>query len=100
VTRTCCNNADGTYDVFYSFDKDYALTNLKTTVREDEEVASISNIYLAAAFAENEIAELFGVKIAGLAIDYGGHFMLSDDAPDSPFGKGVILVQKGGGKNG
>ena len=97
VTMTCCTNADGTFDLFYSFDKDYGLLTLKTTFNTDKDVASVSNIYLAAAFAENEISELFGVKIKDKLIDYGGHFMLSEGAPDQPFGKGVILVNKEGG---
>jgi NADH:ubiquinone oxidoreductase subunit C len=96
VTITCCTNADDTFDLFYSFDIDYTLLTLKTTIKSDEVVASVSNIYLAAAFAENEIGELFGVKIKGKAIDYGGHFMLSEGAPNQPFGKGVILVNKEG----
>jgi ech hydrogenase subunit D len=94
VTMTSCSNEDGSFDLFYSFDKDYKLITLKTTVGHDEPVASISNIYLAAAFAENEISELFGVNITGKAIDYGGHFILADGAPESPFGKGVILIDK------
>ena len=99
VTMTCCNNDDNSFDIFYAFDIDYKLLTLKTTVKADESIASVSNIYLAAAFAENEISELFGVKIDNMAIDYGGHFMLSDDAPESPFGAGVILVNKGGATN-
>jgi ech hydrogenase subunit D len=99
VTMTSCSNDDNSFDIFYSFDIDYKLLTLKTTVDADESVASVSNIYLAAAFVENEISELFGVKFNGMAIDYGGHFMLSDDAPESPFGKGVILVNKEGNKN-
>jgi ech hydrogenase subunit D len=99
VTITCCNNAGSTFDLFYSFDLDYKLLNVKTTIDENEAVPSVSDVYLAAAFAENEISELFGVKINGLAIDYGGHFMLSDDSPESPFGKGIILVNREGGKN-
>lgn len=96
VTMTCCTNDDGTFDLFYSFDKDYSLVTLKTTLGPDEEMQSISNIYLAAAFAENEISELFGVKISGKQIDYGGHFILSEGAPASPFGSGIIIEKKGG----
>lgn len=101
VTITSCSNDDGSFDLFYSFDKEYKLVTLKTTVGHDEPVESISNIYLAAAFAENEINELFGVNITGKAIDYGGHFILAQGAPESPFGKGVIIVDKNkeGGKN-
>lgn len=99
VTVTACTNPDDTYDLFYSFDKDYKLVTLKTTIGAQESIPSVSNICIAAAFAENEISELFGVKINGMAIDYGGHFILSEGAPDSPFGAGVILVKKGAENN-
>lgn len=99
VTMTCCSNDDGSFDIFYAFDLEYKMLTLKTTLKADEAIDSVSNIYLAAAFAENEISELFGVKINHMAIDYGGHFILSEGAPESPFGKGVILVNKEGGNN-
>lgn len=94
VTITCCSNPDGTNDLFYSFDYEDKLVNLKTTIEPQTPVPSVSSIYLAAAFVENEIAELFGVHFTGLVLDYGGKFILSEGAPDSPFGKGVILVNK------
>lgn len=99
VTITCCTNEDGSYDLFYSFDKDYFLLTLKITLPQGEAVESISATYLAAVFAENEISELFGVTINNKAIDYGGHFLLSEGAPDQPFGPGVVVVKKEGGKN-
>lgn len=99
VTVTCCKNPDDTFDLFYSFDKDYVLRTVKTTVQPGETVQSVSGACLAASFAENEISELFGVPIEGLRIDYGGHFILADGAPQSPFGPGVIIEKKDGGAN-
>jgi len=96
VTMTGCTNGDGTVDIFYSFDKDCKLCTLKTTVEAGKTIRSISDIYLAAAFAENEISELFEVKFSGLVVDYGGHFILADGAPSSPFGAGVIIERKDG----
>jgi ech hydrogenase subunit D len=96
VTMTACTNADGTADIFYSFDRGLELITLKTTVDAAITVKSISDVYLAAAFVENEISELFGLKFSGLAIDYGGRFMLAEGAPDSPFGAGVIIERRGG----
>lgn len=96
VTITCCTNPDGTFDLLYAFDRNYHMLTLKTTLPTDGEIPSISGVYLAGAFAENEISELFGVKIAGKAIDYGGKFVLSEGSPRTPFGPGVILVKKDG----
>ena len=46
---------------------------------------------------ENEIQDLFGIKVANLAIDYEKHFLLSPDAPAEPFcrvpGVGVTAVK-------
>lgn len=95
VTITACTNKDGTIDLIYSFDKDLKLFNIKTTVPADSEVESISSVYLAGAFAENEIQELFGLHFKSLVVDYGGHFMLAKGAPQSPFGPGIIIERKG-----
>ena len=99
VTITCCENKDGSFDLFYSFDRKLELVNLKTTVPAGNAVKSISHIYIAAAFAENEISELFGLTFEDLVIDYGGRFMITQDAPQSPFGSGIIIERKDGGSN-
>lgn len=101
VTITCCNNHDGSFDLFYSFNYQLKLTNLKLTVQKEVTIPSISGICIAAAFAENEIGELFGLKFEGLVIDYGGRFILTEDTAPEPFGQGLIIVNKDkdGGKN-
>lgn len=99
VTMTACTNADETVDIFYSFDRDYELVTLKTTVKAGAVVHSLSDVYLAAAFVENEISELFEVSFSGMAVDYGGRFILAEGAPESPFGAGVIIERKGGSNN-
>lgn len=96
VTMTACTNTDETVDIFYSFDCDYKLVTLKTTVKAGATIRSLSDVFLAAAFVENEIGELFQVAFSGLAIDYGGRFILAEGAPDSPFGAGVIIERKDG----
>ena len=96
VTMTACTNADETVDILYAFDRDYRLVTLKTTVKAGATVRSLSDVYIAAAFVENEIGELFQVGFSGLAIDYGGRFILAEGAPDSPFGAGVIIERKDG----
>lgn len=99
VTMTACTNSDGTVDIFYSFDRDLQLVTLKTTVDAGATVKSISDVYLCAAYVENEISELFDVKFSGLAVNFGGRFILAEGAPESPFGAGVIIERKGGNEN-
>jgi len=100
VTMTCCNNKDGSFDIFYTLDFKLKIANIKTTVTKETAIPSISNIIIAAAFAENEIQELYGIKFEGLVLDYGGKFILSDDSPSHPFGGGIIIEKKDGGANG
>ncbi len=96
VTATCVDNGNDTLDVYYHFDKDFKLTNYKLTVKKDEEVPSISRIYFCALLVENEMKELFGLKVTNLTIDYEGHLLLSDGAPDNPMARNQIIIVKKG----
>jgi len=40
--------------------------------------------------------ELFGQKIKGLAIDYGGHLLLAQDSPVTPMLKAKQAESEGG----
>lgn len=69
-------------DLVYSFMKDGHLANSVVPVARGEEVPSISDLFLAAFVFENEIHDLFGVSIKGIAIDFEGSFyQLSAEAP-------------------
>ena len=96
VTATCVDTADGNLDVYYHFDKNLELKNFKITVKKGDEVPSVSKIYFAALLVENEMKELFGLHVTNIAIDYGGHMLLSDDDLIAPMAKQQItIVQKG-----
>ncbi|MCD8367604.1 MAG: NADH-quinone oxidoreductase subunit C [Clostridiales bacterium] len=58
------------YELTYSLAKDYELHNFRVTVEETEEVPSITPIYACAWMYENEIAELFGVNIENIRLNY------------------------------
>lgn len=96
VTATCANNNDGSTDIIYHFDKDLQLRNYRVKVSNDAEIPSISKIYFCAILVENEIKELFGMNITNIAIDYGGHMLLSDTAPDMPMSRQQITIVKKG----
>ena len=96
VTATCADNNDGTTDIIYHFDKDLQLKNYRVKVARGEEIPSISKIYFCAILVENEIKELFGQSITNIAIDYGGHLLLSDGAPDMPMARQQITIVKKG----
>ena len=97
VTATSVDNGDGTIDVLYHFDKDFAMKNFKITVNKEDKVPSISKDYFSAVLVENEIKELFGVKIVDIAIDYGGRMLLSDEQMNSPMLRNQITIEQRGG---
>lgn len=68
-------NTEEGIDLVYSFMKDGVLQNNKVQrVSKADVVPSITDDFLAAFVFENEIHDLFGVDIRGIAIDFGGNF--------------------------
>jgi len=86
VTMTCSDLGDS-YDLFYHFDKELNLENLRLKLPKGATLPSISSEYFAAVLVENEIKDLFGIEITGLLLDYQGHFILADGAPKGPFNR-------------
>lgn len=93
VTMTC-TDLGPSFDLLYHFDKNYELHNLRLPLPKGTPVLSISNIYFAAAIVENEIKDLFGISFEGLAIDYSGHLLLQEDAPETPQAKAMSTTQQ------
>lgn len=56
----------------YSFDREYEFINLKIEISDDKEIQSISTIFNSAFLYENELQDLFGVKIKHLSVNYNG----------------------------
>lgn len=73
IVQICAVRTHDGYELTYSFAREYEMTNLRLVILEDEEVMSISNIYSPAFLYENEISELFGVKIQMINVDYKGN---------------------------
>ncbi len=70
-----CTDIGGSYEVNYSFDRDYRFKNLRLTLGPDTEVPSISGIYWGAFVYENEMHDLFGIPVVGINIDFKGTFI-------------------------
>lgn len=63
-------------EVMVSFDCNYALRNFRVQVpRDDLTLPSITKPFLAAFTYENELQDLFGIKVTDLALDYQGNFL-------------------------
>lgn len=99
ITASCVDNGDGSLDVFYHFDKDYEMVNYRLKTLKEYEVPSISKVYFSAVLVENEMKELFGLQVSDMVLDYAGHLLLSDDAPDNPMCRQQITIVKKGEDN-
>jgi ech hydrogenase subunit D len=71
--QACCTKlGPNSFEITYSFDKDLKLTNLRIAVTGEEEIPSITGIYRGMFLYENEMMELFGVKVTGINLDFKG----------------------------
>lgn len=70
LVQICATSVEGGYEMSYSFCKDYRMVTLRLNLEENETVSSITSIYSCAFLQENEAAELFGVKIENISLDY------------------------------
>ena len=82
VQMCACRIPDG-YEMSYSFCKDYEMETLRITIDTDSEISSITQIYPCAFIQENEAAELFGIHIKNLSVDYHGNLIRIDR--ETPF---------------
>jgi Ni,Fe-hydrogenase III component G len=88
VTMTCCDQGEA-HDILYHFDKNYQLKHLRVRCPKGTALPSVSGIFFAALIVENEMQDLLGVKVDGLAIDFKGRFMLAEGAPVAPLNKSI-----------
>lgn len=83
LVQICATRTKTGYELSYSFGKEYELLNLRLDIDEDTEITSISHIFEPAFLYENEIVDLFGVKINLISLDYKGK--LYRIAKETPF---------------
>jgi len=84
LVQISCTRKDG-FEINYSFDKDYHFMDFRIRISEETEVLSISHIFFPAFLYENEMKDLFGVKIKDISIDYEGNlYRLALKTPYKP----------------
>ncbi len=88
----CTKTGENTFEINYSFDKDYVLKNLRITVTAETEVPSITGMYWGAFVYENEMHDLFGIQVKGINIDFKGTFIRT--AIKYPFGVSISKGEK------
>ncbi|MCX7773289.1 MAG: NADH-quinone oxidoreductase subunit C [Clostridia bacterium] len=84
LVQISCTFKDG-FEINYSFDKDYQMINYRIQVDTETEILSISHIFFPAFLYENEMKDLFGVKIKDISIDYQGNlYRVAQKTPFNP----------------
>jgi len=71
VQILCISLEDG-FELTYSFGGGYAMKSLRLAVKPSDAVSSITPYYPAAFLYENEIRDLFGVRIERIEPDFSG----------------------------
>lgn len=85
LAQICCTLVGEEYEVTYSFASGYEVTHYRLVVAKDEMVPSISRVYKSAIFYENEMRELFGLKVEYMKVDMQGTLYRLDE--ETPFVK-------------
>ena len=74
---------DQGHRLLYHFERRDELTHVQVDLGPGEAVPSIGTIYPGSFLVENEMQELQGVRIAGLAIDYRGRLFRDFDSVET-----------------
>ncbi len=83
LVQMSCTKAGELYEINYSFDLDYQFRNIRIVIDGLSEIPSISGIYWGAFVYENEMYDLFGIRVVGMNIDFGGNLFRT--AKKNPF---------------
>jgi len=74
LSHITCTKTEG-FEITYCFDNgDYSLTKLRLNISDDTQIESVTDLYAYAFVYENEMKDLFGVKINNIALDFNGNF--------------------------
>lgn len=70
-----CTTLKEDFEIIYSFEKDYNSLHLRVIIPKTlSAVESITPIYPMAFIYENELQDLFGIKVSGLTPNFNGKF--------------------------
>jgi len=87
LVQISCTLADS-FEITYSFDKEYDLINLRVIVsKTDPVIPSMTGIYLCAFTYENELQDLFGLTVTDMQLNFNGNFYQT--AVKTPFNTGT-----------
>lgn len=73
LVQICATRTEGGFALSYSFADGYHLLTLRAHIEEEDELSSISTVFPPAFLYENEMKDLFGIKIRLITLDYDGN---------------------------
>ena len=77
LIQVCATTLAENFEITYSFEKDQKFINLRVMVpRSDAVIPSITGVYFGAFTYENELQDLFGMKVTDLKLNFNGKFYL------------------------
>ncbi len=86
LVQISCTRVESGFELNYTFDKDLEFINYRLILPIEDEIVSISRIFSPAFLYENELKDLFGVKISSITIDYdGGLYRVKTPTPMKDF---------------
>jgi NADH:ubiquinone oxidoreductase subunit C len=81
------DNADGTFDLIYMFQRGEGVEQYRYTFPVEEELDTISDLFKGALNMEREITDLFGMRFEGVQ---GGLLIMPDSGIVAPLRKPSI----------
>lgn len=87
LAQICASAIGGKLELSYSFaeDETYQLITLRIVMDPETEVPSITEIMPQAVFHENEMKELFGVRVQMISLDYNNKlYRIKEETPFLP----------------
>ncbi len=87
LVQICATAYEGYNEVIYSVAIGYKFENYRIIVPIETEINTISDFYPSAMLYENEMKELFGLKVKSIITDYNNKFYRI--AKETPFKKEV-----------
>ena len=73
LVQICATRYDDRYELTYTFDLNGEMLGLRFSIGKEDEIASISSVYSYAFLYENELKDLFGIRINLITLDYNGN---------------------------
>eukprot|EP00825_Cyclidium_porcatum_P008568 TRINITY_DN14279_c0_g1_i1.p3 TRINITY_DN14279_c0_g1~~TRINITY_DN14279_c0_g1_i1.p3 ORF type:complete len:129 (+),score=8.16 TRINITY_DN14279_c0_g1_i1:479-865(+) len=97
LVQICCARIGDDFELHYSFehvdnDQKFKFVDLKLITDAGSPINSITGIYFAAFGYENEISDLYGLKIEGNLLGFKGTFITT--SIPYPFGKPTVVKKE------